>query len=227
MSVPLYKEKDKAIKMRLKGMSYSQIKSKLKVSKGSLSLWLARYPLSPEKIKELRDFSPKRIENFRNTMARKRQAKLDVAFEKVSMEIKNISDRDLFILGFALYWAEGYKTKRHTLGLANTDPSMLKIYLKWLTLIGVPIKKLRFKLHLYRDMSEKKMTSFWAKALKVKVNQFRRPYIKASLLSGLTYKSGFGYGTCNVMLDDTETTDYVLMGIKYIVGKIADSDMRA
>lgn len=57
-----------AIKMRLEGKSYSQIKEHVKVSKGTLSLWLRKYPLSQEHMRELRDFSEKRIENFRRTM---------------------------------------------------------------------------------------------------------------------------------------------------------------
>lgn len=217
MSAPLYKEKNKAIQMRLKGMSYSQIKDKLKVSKGSLSLWLAPYPLSPERIRELRDVNPRRIENYRKTMAFKWQAKLNVAFGKAKKDIGNISDRDLFILGFALYWAEGGKTKRGSLYLGNTDPSMLKIYMKWLKLLGVPKERLKFKLHIYKDMKENKIIDFWKKTLGVKLSQFRKTYVKDSKFTSLNYKGGFGHGTCNIMFENTEMTSYVLMGIKHIV----------
>ena len=66
-------EKDLAIKMRLKGASYSQIKEKMGISKSTLSGWLADYPLSNKRIKELRDLNPRRIENFRNTMRMKKR----------------------------------------------------------------------------------------------------------------------------------------------------------
>ena len=55
--------KTKAITMRLSGMSYSQIKEVVPVSKSTLSVWLENYPLSQERIRELRDLSPKRIES--------------------------------------------------------------------------------------------------------------------------------------------------------------------
>jgi len=208
-------------------MSYSQIKSKLKVSKSSLSLWLSPYPLSDERIRELRDINPQRIENYRNTMARKRQLKFDIAFEKASKNIGHLSQRDLFILGFALYWAEGAKTKRSTLYIANTDPFMLKVYMKWLKLIGVDKKQLKFKLHIYRDMDEKKAIYFWVKTLGIESSQFRKTYIKNSKLTDLTYKSGFGHGTCNIMFESTEITSYVLMGIKHIINDLVGFDMHA
>jgi hypothetical protein len=65
----------------------------------------------------------------------------------------NISDRDLFIAGFFLYWAEGGKTRRNTLVLTNTDPNMLKNYLSWLKLLKVSKDKLKIKLNLYKDMN--------------------------------------------------------------------------
>lgn len=198
-------------------MSYSQIKAKIKVSKGSLSLWLAPYPLSSERIKALRDFNPRRIENYRQTMALKRQAKLDLAFERVKRDLGYISKRDLFILGFALYWAEGGKTRKGSLDFGNTDPRMLKVYVKWLRLLGVSKEGLKFKLHIYRDMNEGKAVSFWAKTLGVKVSQFRKTYIKNSRLVDLTYKNGFGHGTCNISYEHTETTSYVFMGIRHII----------
>lgn len=223
---PLYEKKNKAIQMRLKGMSYSQIKSELKVSKGSLSLWLAPYPLSTERIKELM-VNSRKVENYRLTMAKKRQARLDASLEKVGKDIGNISDRELFILGFALYWAEGAKTKDATLYFANTDPFMLKVYMKWLKVVGIPKQRLKFKLHIYKDMDEKSAIDYWVKILKVKHEQFRKTYIKDSKLSDLTYKNGFGHGTCNIMFESVEMRNYVLMGIKHIISNLNCSNMRA
>ncbi len=224
---PLFEQKNKAVRMRLKGMSYSQIKNRLRVSKSTLSAWLAPYPLSPEKIRELRDFNPQRIENYRNTMARKRQDKLNLSLERAKEDIGSISKRDLFILGFALYWAEGAKTKRSSLYFANTDPSMLKVYLKWLQNLGVPKKKVRLKLHIYRDMKEKEVIDFWSKTLGVRSDQFRKTYVKRSRLVDLTYKNGFGHGTCNIMFENSERISYVLMGIKHITDEVMRFKLRA
>ena len=68
--------KEKALKMRKQGMSYSQIRAEVKVSKSTLSLWLRDLPLSNARIRELRDFSAVRIEKCRNTKAEKKQSRL-------------------------------------------------------------------------------------------------------------------------------------------------------
>ncbi len=149
--------------------------------------------------------------------------KLRLAFEKAKKDIGAISERELFILGFALYWAEGGKTRIGSLALGNTDPAMLKVFIKWLTLLGVPKSKLRVKLHMYKDMDQKKIIAFWKKTLGLKDSHFIKPYIKNSRLTDLTYKNGFGYGTCNIVHDNTEMARDVLMGMKYVVEHLTDS----
>ena len=125
-------DRAKALELRLKGYSYSQIKKDLAIGKGTLSGWLSNYPLSPDRIKELRDWNPRRIENFSNTMRLKRKQKFLVAYDRAKSDIGSLSKRDLFISGFFLYWAEGGKTKNGSLSLGNTDPSMIKVFIKWL-----------------------------------------------------------------------------------------------
>lgn len=216
------KIKDKVISLRKKGYSYSQIRSLVSVSKSTLSEWLREYPLSEKRIRELRDFNPRRIEKYINTMARKRQAKYDSAFQKAEKSIGVVSKRDLFILGFALYWAEGGKTRRNSVTFGNTDPSMLKVFLKWLILLGIPASAIKVKLHLYKDMDEKANIDFWRKTLGVKVSQFTKTYTKESKLTDLTYKNGFGHGTCNIICHNTILSMYVLMGIKYLKENLID-----
>lgn len=54
-------DKQRAILLRKRGYSYSQIKNKLGISKSTLSGWLYDIPLSEKRIRELRDLSPQRI----------------------------------------------------------------------------------------------------------------------------------------------------------------------
>ena len=70
------KDKERAIKLRLKGLSYSQIKEKIGLSKSTLSNWLSAYPLSEKRIRELRDWNPRKIERRRNTKAENRRKRL-------------------------------------------------------------------------------------------------------------------------------------------------------
>jgi hypothetical protein len=208
--------KQKALEMRAKQMSYSQIKEKLGVSKGTLSVWLRDLPLSKERILELGANSEIRIEKYRNTMLAKQQVKRDVAYKLVSKDIGKINDREMFIAGLFLYWAEGGKTRDASVVLTNTNPTMLKFYLKWLKLLRVPKDKLRINLHLYSDMNIKEKIKFWSDTLDIPQNQFWKPYIKKSLQTSITYKNGYGHGTCCIVYDNKPFRDYVLMGLKRI-----------
>lgn len=216
-------DKQKAITMRKSGMSYSQIKEKLKVSKSTLSGWLYDMPLSEKRIRELRADSPIRIEKYRNTMRVKRDAKNLEAYNIIAKRIGKISDREFLIAGLFLYWAEGSKTRKFTIGLTNTNPSMLVIFIQWLKFFDVPKSRIKIHLHLYSDMNIKKQMNFWSKTLNVPISQFRKPYIKKTTLSSITYTNGFGQGTCSVIVDNGVLSAQVIMGIQYIQDNLLKS----
>lgn len=215
------KEHNEAVSLRLKGWSYSQIKEKLGLSKSTLSGWLNDYPLSPERIKELQAKNPRRIENFRVTMRRKREVKNQIAYSRIERDIEKLSNRELLIGGFFLYWGEGTKTSPATVMISNTDPAVLRYFIRWIRLLKVPTEKMHVLLHLYKDMNVEREIQFWAKELKLSRNLFHRPWIKHSNLTDITYKSGFGHGTCHVRVYSRELYDYVMMGLKFIREKCA------
>jgi len=218
-------DKQKAIVMRKKGMSYSQIKEKLNVSKSTLSGWLYNMPLSEKRIRELQADSPIRIERYRNTMRVKRETRLGEVYKKVSKNIGNFSKRDLFLAGLFLYWGEGTKAQNSLVALTNTNPDMLKFFIEWLKLFGVKNKDLKVKLHLYSDMNTEESINSWSQELKIPLNNFYKPYIKKTSLKSITYKNGFGKGTCSVIVGDRDLWEYILMGLKYISG-INDKNIR-
>lgn len=217
MSKRKLKEKDLAIKLRKDGKSYNQIREVLKVSKSTLSLWLKDFPLSDKKLRELRDFSPVRIEKYQKTMKIKREINFLNVFQNVKKDIGLLDKRDCFIAGLFLYWGEGLKATRYTTSISNTDPKVLKFFIIWLNKI-FNIKKddLSVKLHLYKDMSREKERKFWYKELGLSSKNFQKDYIKDTKMSSQTYKNGFGHGTCNVMYYGKEVADYVKMSLKYI-----------
>ena len=210
------KDKQKALAMRKNGMSYSQIKEKLGVSKSTLSGWLYNMPLSEKRIRELRADSPIRIERYRNTMRLKREEKFTKAYEIISQKIGKLTKRELFLSGLFLYWAEGGKTKNGTTCLTNTNPNMLKFFINWLKIFNIPKEKLKIHLHLYSNMNIKKQEKYWSIELGIPLKQFKKSYIKKSSSLAITYKNGFGQGTCTVSVYLTDLTAQVLMGLKYI-----------
>lgn len=209
-------DRSKAIELRLKGFSYSQIKQEMGLSKSTLSGWLCDYPLSPERIRELGAANPRRIESFRNTFRKKREDCLKKVFEKSSKKIGTLSRRELFLAGLFLYWGEGSKTSPNTFAVSNTDPAVLSFFMRWLRLFNIPKNKVTVVVHVYKDMNIPKIIQYWRTILKLPLSCFRKPYVKDSNLSGLTYKNGFGHGTCNIRVFSKKLHDEVIMGLKFI-----------
>ena len=209
-------DRDKARDLRSKGKSYSEIKMLLGVSKSTLSLWLKDMPLSKEQIRSLRDLNPKRIENFRATMKAKRDARLHSAYRQAEKNISRLSEKELFMAGLFLYWGEGTKSSRGKISIANTDPAVIRFFLRWVSSLGVPREEIKIKLHVYADMDIEKEIKFWSKETSIPIKQFRAPYVKTSALSNLTYKNGFGHGTCNAIFENIGFWEYIMMALKYV-----------
>lgn len=207
-------DKEQAIKFRRQGMSYSQIREKINVSKSTLSGWLKDMPLPKDRL-DLLQRSEVVIEKIRTAKQKKRNDRLQKVFDRVSKDIGHLSKREFFIAGLFLYWAEGGKTTKYSVSLSNTDPRMIRAFITWLRQIGVPDKKIIVKLHLYRDMNVDEETKYWLKETGLKKLNFRNPYIKSSTLSSLTYTTR-GHGTCNVIVNGRDVAEYVHQGLRYI-----------
>lgn len=212
-----FTDKQKALDLRKQEMSYSQIKQRLGISKSTLSGWLKDYPLSKERISELRDNNEQRIERYRNTMRKKHDARLQAVYEKERKDILPLNDREIFILGLGLYWGEGTKLYNATLSISNTDPSIIKFFISWLIRsLKISKDKLKVHLQLYKDMNVEREVHFWEKILGISKKQFTKPYIKESSLKAINHKGGFGHGTCNVRVGGVELLEKILMAIKTI-----------
>jgi hypothetical protein len=209
--------KQKVLELRKQGKSYSQIRQELKVSKGSLSLWLKDFPLSSERIKQLRDFSEVRIEKYSRTMLAKREARLGEFYNQEKAKHLPLSKRELFIAGLFLYWGEGMKNIKYPLGLYNANPQLVKFGLLWYkNSLSIPADKIKVYLHLYSDMNIVEEMRFWSKELKVPFSRFAKPQIKKSQKSKIKYKGTFGHGTCGLLVNDVRLKERVMAALKAI-----------
>lgn len=213
----LFLDKGKAVVLRKQGMSYSQIKKQIKVSKGTLSYWLKEYPLSKKRISELRDKNESRIEKFRETMKIKKDKRLEEVYQNQKEIILPLTKKELLIAGLFLYWGEGSKFKIGTLSIANTDPSVIIFFIFWLKeCFEVPKDKIKIDLQLYKDMDIKEEIRYWSTIINIPIQQFTKPYIKKTSSLDIKHKGSFGHGTCNARIGDIKIVEKVLMSIEVI-----------
>jgi predicted transcriptional regulator len=215
-----YKDREKALVLRKEGKSYSQIKKILKVSKSTLSVWLKDYPLSKQRIRELRDHNEQRIEKFRETMRKKKEERLRGFFEEQKRLIFPFTKRELFLLGLFLYWGEGSKNQSNSLSISNTDPSIINFFIFWVAeVLKVPRTKIKVQLHLYKDMNVNDKINYWSKTLKIPRSQFTKPYIKKTISTRINHKGSFGQGTCNIRAGGVRLSERILMSLKAVSDK--------
>lgn len=205
-----------AIEMRKQGMSYSQIKREIGVSKSTLGIWLEGMPLTRERVNELRGNNEQRIERYRESRLRTKNIRHISVYEKVSADIGTLSTREALLCGLYLYWGEGGKTQTYTVSLSNTDPAILIFFKSWLGLLGVPQERLKVRLQLYADMNVEEEMLYWSKMLNLPLENFRKSYIKSSNRIGLTYKQKFIHGTCNIIYDNRDIGEYVHAAMKLL-----------
>ena len=67
-----------------------------------------------------------------------------------------------------LYWGEGNKTE---LNLNNSDPALIKAFVKCLLDIGVKKSDLRITLRLFEDIDKSEAKKFWANLLDIKTTE--------------------------------------------------------
>ena len=113
---------------------------------------------------------------------------------------KNLTQREkkLKIAGIMLYWGEGYKNlskqaRGGTVDLANSDPQMIKLFLKFLREIcGVKEERLRVLLYCYANQDVGALKKYWQKITNIPLTQFTKPYIRKDFLPGKSGKMKYG-----------------------------------
>lgn len=183
-------QKLKAIKLRKEGKSYSEILETVSVAKSTLSLWLRSVDLSKTQKQRL---TAKKFEAAKRGGAVRKEAckKLtNEIYKKAEKQIGRLSNRELFLVGVALYWAEGTKEKEEKPGsgvqLTNSDPRMLRTFLLWLRDISkVDDKKIHFQIYLHEtsDHRVKEVIEYWSKNLGVATSRLDKIYFKRNRLS--------------------------------------------
>ncbi len=206
--------KRKVIELRKEGKSYSEIKEAVKVSKSSLSHWLRNFPLSNDQLRRIKGKKAHAIEIFRETMKFKREKRLMDYYKEQAKIWLPLTKRELYFAGLFLYWGEGNKASRNTISISNTDPNMLKFSLLWMVeSLKIPKSSIKVSLQLYRDMNINDSITYWSNTLNIPRTQFNKPYVKASSRTNIDQK-GFGYGTCNLVAQNTVIKERLLMSIK-------------
>lgn len=210
--------KIRAIELREKGKSYTEIGKELSVAKSTLSGWLGKMKISPKAQKRI----AKRVyEGSLRGLIRRNKNQTHLAIERMNTErakgrsdIKNLSIEDLKLIGIALYWAEGYKRPQmirgrerthHPVSLTNSDPKLIALYLLFLRKVcGVKNENIKADIRIFKGMDQNEILKFWQKITNLPADRFGKIYTGVSISSkGKRPFNRLPYGTILIRVNDT------------------------
>ena len=157
-------------------------------------------PESNERHRELSDDARRRIgEALRNRAALHREG----LRREAAIQFGESSDRDLFIAGVALYWAEGSKDKpwrrNGRVVLINGDPTVLELFLVWLDLVGVAESSRTYRLNIHESADVAANEAWWAARLSIPLASFARATLKRHNPKTVRHNNGETYHGCLVV----------------------------
>lgn len=193
-------EKEKAVSLRKKGLSYSEILKEVSVAKSTLSLWLKDVGLNKGQKQRI---TQKRLDAaIRGGIAKRNQRLTNTReiIEKASQEIGKISKRELWLIGVILYWAEGAKQKPHLISqrvaFTNSDPMVIRIFLKWLyEIVGVTVNDVTVAIYIHETGDEIKAKKYWSEITNIPVYKFQKTVFKKhNIRTNRKYNNDSYYG---------------------------------
>lgn len=171
-------ERERARELRAAGWTYAEISQELGVSRSSVSGWARDVPVGES-------VWSARVRANRNHGARiRRPHPLHAAKELEVRQLREegrerlgrLAERELLLVGTALYAGEGSKTDG-AVRFANSDPRMIVLFLAFLRHhFEIDETRLRLRLYLHQGLDLDAAVRFWSALTGIPVSQFGSPY---------------------------------------------------
>ncbi len=212
--------REKAIALRKSGLSYREILEQIPVAKSSLSLWLKSVKLAESQKQRLTD---KKLASARRGARKMKDIRIALTKEikdKARKEVGKLTERELWLIGVALYWAEGSKEKEHSPGshvaFSNSDPYMIKFFLEWLVkVVKVPEEKIYFAIYIHESHKNRleEVKNYWIQHTQFSKESMKYIYFKKNKLNTKRRNVGAIYfGLLRVMVIESSTLNRKIQG---------------
>jgi hypothetical protein len=174
-------EKNLALKLRGKGLSYSEIRKNVLVSKSALSLWCRDVILTPNQMERLKKRKLNGAERGRIIGAKRQQQerikKTKELLNQGKKEVGSLNKRDRFIAGIALYLGDGCKGDKGV-GFSNSNSRIIQFMMSWFReFCDIPENKFRGQIWIHDNLNEPQAKIFWSKTTGIPIKQFTKSYI--------------------------------------------------
>ena len=209
----------KARNSRSRGYSFREISELLNISKSTASLWTRATILNPKAIQRLAGLKDLGRKRSKKTKERQRMRIEKEITEKARMTVRNVklNDSHRKIICSLIYWCEGGKNDGGRVNFTNSDPQLVKYFLK-IFRKSFPLneKKFRALLHIHEYHQEKKQIRFWSKVTQIPTMQFSRSFHKKN--TGKNIRVGYP-GCLSIRYYDSKIQKELIFICKELFGR--------
>jgi hypothetical protein len=163
-------------RLRRSGWTYGEIMEILPVGKGTLAGWCKEIRLSEEQIDAIKARVPSQVGVPKDTQ-RRRRSELENIRSDARASFPSFCKDPLWVAGLTMYWAEGAKTSNR-LAMANTDPRVLALFIRWIRTFHDPDAEFVLTLHLHTGNDDEAAKQWWADTLNLEGADFYKTFVK-------------------------------------------------
>jgi transcriptional regulator with XRE-family HTH domain len=197
--------REKARALRARGKSLSEIANLLRASKSTVSHWCRDILLSNDQLRSLSMLQARAGAYGRIRAAEaKRASRIKSAREaglRGAGRVGRLTPRDLYILGLGLYWGEGLKSANEEFGISNSDPAVIRTFIKWVeSAFGIARRDLilRVSLNAVHAHRVSGVEQFWSHVTGVPLSQFTKTSLITTSSRKVYPANQAHYGTLRV-----------------------------
>jgi predicted transcriptional regulator len=203
------KEYKETVRLRKKGKSYREIAKSVGVSKNSVSRWCKNLVV-PSKAKKIIEEKIKHNKHFFESYNKHKHEIVQLENKEIIKnaikQVSSLTKRELMLIGAALYWGEGYKRQDKIsspcVRFVNSDPAMIKLFLKFLhEIMLIPKEKIRADIRIHPNIKKKITVNFWSRITNIKKAGFKITRQISRLSQGKRPKHSLPYGTLSITVN--------------------------
>lgn len=125
-------------------------------------------------------------------------------------KLLNYEENKLLGLGLGIYWGEGEKVSNHQLRVANTDPDVLRTYIRFLlTICQIKKEKISYSIICFNDTNPNDAILYWSKQLQLSDKKFGK-IVQIPPQGKGTYKRKNTTGVCTVTVCNTKLKAWIM-----------------
>ncbi len=192
----------RALEMRAQGWSVNDLAIELGVAKSTAYVWVKHLPLDldTERARRKQEQAAVMAAGRWDARREERDRRQREVHAEAGAVVGDLTDRDLLLLGAAVYWCEGAKSKpwrrADRLTFINSDPGLVSLFLRFLAVCGRGPESVAYRVHIHATADAGAAAEWWAAELHVPRRSFQRPTIKRHAPATRRANTGADYHGC-------------------------------